>query len=288
MKHAGWFLLVAIVFFAGDRAAGWQLGQWARQSQFRYARLYTGRAGADLLLIGNSRGLGFYQPFISTATGRSNFNLSYNGLSASLAEALTLDYLERYPAPRKVLIDITLCDRPNAELAAGFTTYAPYSKRLDSLIRVENRDAWNGSHFSDLFRYNNEVFQRALFYKNRPDTDWLIDRQIAPALAAATPMDTFPISVQPPLIAHLARLVAGARAAGSEVVLLIGPYYPNMTRDWSNLDALRAAVEKATGLPVHDYRQALTDPTDFGDLMHPNKRGAERWMGMLAAEGYFE
>lgn len=45
-----------------------------------------------------------------------------------------------------------------------------------------------------------------------------------------------------------------------------------MVRDWRALDAFRNAVEKACGLPVRNYAQALTDPTDFGDFMHPQPK----------------
>ncbi len=281
MKPVFWFTLFLAITLLGDRLGGAFLRRTNDQSQFRYAQLYSGKAKADLVLVGNSRGLTFYQPYIEQLTGKTTFNLSYNGLSAPLARALMADYVERYPNKPHFIVDISLCDRQNPELTAGFTGYAHYSKHLDTLLRHQNPDAWWGSKVSALFRYNNEIFQRAVFYRNRSDKDWLLDRQIAPALMATVPLDTFPISVQPVLVRQLAEAVQIVRDAGCPVTLVLGPYYPGMVKDWSNLQAVRRAVEAQTGLPVLDYSQSLPDPADFGDLMHPNKRGAMHFLDQL-------
>jgi hypothetical protein len=200
---------------------------------------------------------------------------------------LVQDYLDRYPAPKVLVLEVTTADRPNRELVASFLPYADHSERLNALIRSNNSDAWWGAQVSSLFRANNEVFQRALYYRNRPDTDWLIDRQIAPALAATAPLDTFPISVQPALIEQLVEAAAYARQKGVRVELVISPYYPGMVRDWSNVTAVSQAMQHATGLPVRDYRQALSEPADFGDFMHPNKRGAQHYIDLLMRDGVF-
>ena len=144
MKHLVWYAAFLTLLFAGDRLAGWLLQRETMTSQFRYSRLYSGRAGADLLLVGNSRGLTFYEPYIEQSTGRSTCNISYNGLPMDVANALVQDYLERYPAPRTMLLDITMCDRANNELLAGFAAYAPFSARLSGLIRDSLPKMWGG------------------------------------------------------------------------------------------------------------------------------------------------
>jgi hypothetical protein len=284
MKPFVWFVLFISIAILGDRLGGAYLRRINEQSQFRYSRLYTGRAQADLVFVGNSRGLTFYQPYIEQITGKSTANLSYNGLPAPLARALMADYVERYPNKPHFIIDVSLCDRPNGPLTAGFTAYTHASKHLDTLLRHQNGDAWWGSRASALFRYNNEVFQRALYYRNRSDEDWLLDRQVAPALAATVPLDTFPISVQPTLVRHLAEGIRIVRDAGCPVTLVLGPYYPGMVKDWTNLRAVCRAVEVETGLRVHDYSQSLPDPADFGDLMHPNKRGAQKFIDLMVRD----
>jgi hypothetical protein len=287
MKRLFWYLGFGALLVLGDRLGGYFFQKNAQQSQFRYARLYAGTAEADILLVGNSRGLTFFEPHIRAASGLRTCNLSYNGLPAELAYTLVADYFDRYPAPRYLLLDVTLADRHNNELVAGMLPFASRSPRLDALVRDSVPTAWWGSRVSWLYRANNEVWQRAMYYRSRTDADWLLDRQIAPALAASTPLDTFPISTHSVLVSHLAATVALAQAKGTQVRLLISPYFPNMVRDWSTLDTFKKSVEQATGLPVHDYRQALPDAADFGDLMHPNQRGAIRYLDLLRRDSIF-
>ena len=285
MKHLLWYVAFLALLFTGDRLAGWLLQREDIGSQFRYSRLYSGRAGAELLLVGNSRGLTFYEPYIAQTTGKTTFNPSYNGLSMDVANALVQDYLDRYPAPHTLVLDITICDRPNNELLAGFATYAPFSPRLAGLLRDSLPKMWGGNQVSHLTRFNNEIFQRALFHRRTLDNAWLLDREIPEKLAAEVAQNRYPLEVHPQLIAQLQAAVQAAQAKGVQVQLVISPYFPGFAQNVSNLDALKMAVEQATGLAVHDYRQALTDPTDFGDFMHPNKKGSLRYIDLLRQDG---
>lgn len=282
MKKILWFVLFFAVVVAGDRLAGALLQGQVDGSQFRYSRLYRGAAAADILLVGNSRGLAFYQPYIEEKTGHTSFNLSYNGMPMDLAKVLVQDYLDRYPAPQVMVVDITTCDRINDELLNGFLAYTAHSPRLDTLIRAKQLTTWRGGQVSALFRFNNEVFQRALYYHNRSDEDWLLDRVINPQLAANVASNSYELEVQDYLVRELREMVASAQAKGVPVRLVIGPYFPQF--QVKNLDQLKTAVEQATGLPVSDYRHALADPSDFGDFMHPNKKGAMAFIDLMRAD----
>ena len=288
MKHLIWYIGFIALLFTGDRIAGFLLRKQAGESQFRYARLYRGGAVADILLLGNSRGLAFYQPYIEEITGKTTFNLSYNGLPMDAAKCLALDYFKESkldnPSESQILvIDITLCDRENDELLAGFLTFSNRSEHLDSLIHSKLPKVWWGGQVSWLFRYNNEIFQRALFHKNKSDKDWLLDRQIPKALADDVSKQSYELEIHPYLIHQLKETVEAAQALGIRVELVIGPYFPNF--QVKNLDTLKASVENATGLTVRDYHSALSDPTDFGDFMHPNKKGSMKYMDLLKRDG---
>lgn len=270
---------------AGDRLAGYVLQRQADGSEFRYSRMYRGDAGADILLLGNSRGLTFFQPYIEEKTGLKTFNMSYNGLPMDVAKVLTQDYLEHYPPPKRMIIDITTCDRVNDELLAGFLTYSTQSARLDTLIHSKLPKVWRGGKVSTLFRFNNEIFQRALSHRSRTDADWLLDRAISPKLAASLQEHDYPLDIHPYLIEQLRQTCASARTKGVDVRLVVSPYFPGFAERVSNLDALKKAATDATGLPVVDYSRALSDPSDFGDFMHPNKKGSLAYIDLLKKDG---
>lgn len=283
MKSCLWFAPFFVLLFAGDRIAGHFLQRPVGQSQFRYSRLYRGDAAAEILLVGNSRGLNFYQPYLEEATGKKTFNLSYNGLPMDIAKVLIQDYLDRYPAPGTMVVDITNCDRVNDDLLAGFLTYSGVSYRLDTLIHSKLPKVWWGGQVSALTHFNNEIFQRALFHRNKTDEDWLRDHVISGKLAAEAGKEPYNLEIHPYLIQQLKETVAFAHAKGVKVELVIGPYIPGFVVN--NLDALKAAVEQSTGLPVHDYRSALSDPTDFSDFRHLNKKGAKTYIDLMIREG---
>ncbi len=288
MKHLAWYIALIVLLFVGDRVLGLCLHKQALESQFRYAQLYRREAAADIVLLGNSRGLTFYQPYIEEITGLKTCNLSYNGLPMDAAKCLALDYMdlknvEWQGEPQLMLIDITICDRENDELLAGFLTYSDRSGNLDTLIHRKLPKVWWGAQVSWLFRYNNEVFQRALFHRNKSDKDWLLDREIPKALADEVSKHSYDLEIHPYLIRNLKETVAQARASGFQVELVISPYFPGF--QVKNLDLLKTEVELATGLRVRDYRSALSDPADFGDFMHPNKKGSMKYMDLLKKDG---
>ena len=290
MKNALWIFAVLLLTFVADRGIGYYLQQKTENSQFRYARLYDNRAEADILLVGNSRGLIFYQPYIEEVTAQKTFNLSYNGMPTDLANVLVKDYFDRYPAPEKMVVDVTMCDRINDQLTASFKLYAPYSERLRNLLKERNETAYNGMRFSHLFRYNTEIFQRSLFYQNKTDEDWLLDRVISDNMVNGTEkLEPYTINYQPDSTAYLteqlADMVAYAEARGTEVELVINPYFPAFAQKIDNIPALRAEMQRKTGLPVKDYSLAVRDTQGFGDYQHLNKAGARAFIDRMLAEG---
>jgi hypothetical protein len=287
MKKVLWFVLFILVAFAGDRIGGYLLGKKLESSQFRYSRLFTNRAAADILLIGNSRGLTLYQPSIEEFTGKSTFNLSYNGAPAYLLEALTLDYLEMYPAPKTAIVEITLADRSQKSLLAGFSAYLPYSKHLGKLIQDSLPSEYGAAQVTHLYRYNSEVFHRTLFYANQSDLTWLNEHTLSEDAAKKADDAPHDIQINLSLIESLARTVKALQAKGTKVQLIIAPYVPGFAGVITNLQELKQQVSEKTGLPIHDYSAFLTDYRDFSDYQHPNKGGSVKYLKQMQQDGVF-
>lgn len=292
MKKLIWIFALIVLTFTGDRLGGWVLKQQVEKSQFRYSRLYTQRAQADILLVGNSRGLIFYEPYIEEITGLKTFNLSYNGMSIDLMRNLVEDYFEKYDAPQRMIVDVTMCDRINDQLTSGFNTYSAYSERLQKLIFERGGNMGYGAQFSHLFRYNSEIFQRALFYLNKTDKDWLLDRVINKNMVAeAGNLEAYTIDLEPDstdleyLPANLKAMIAVAQAKGTEVHLVINPYYPAFAKKIENLESFKTKIETFTGLKVKDYSSSILEEKGFGDYQHLNKYGARLYLDQLKKDG---
>ncbi|HHB80002.1 MAG TPA: hypothetical protein ENK85_12285 [Saprospiraceae bacterium] len=292
-----WLILLLVFTFLGDRLGGWVLGKIRDRSQFRYSRLYTGKGQADILLVGNSRGLPLFQPYVEEATGRSTLNLSYNGLPNYLGVAFVLDYLDRYPAPDQIVYDITICNGGNPPLTIGMGPYSDYSFRVDSLIKeVSDQDttghfdfAYKGQKFSHLYRYDSEVFLQMPYYLTKSDKYWLMDREIPKAMVdEMSDFKPLPFDIWPSMLTDLRQMVIKAKAKGSEVKFIVGPYYPGYADKLPNLDELIQKVEKTTGLPVADFSRGLSNGAYFADYQHPNLKGSKAYIDLLVEVGVFE
>lgn len=286
MKQFIWIAGFLLLVITGDRLGGYLLARMTTQSEFRFSRLYTGRAEAQLLFVGNSRGLAFYQPSIEERTGMKALNLSYNGLPVNLAGALVRDYYDHYPPPEKVVIDVSLCDRFDNELIMNFSPYLPFSARIDRLIREANPKIRSGLQLSHLFRYNSELFQRALYYQNRTDQTWVVERELSAAEAASIVEDyTFTIHYPPEAPKILAGLVRFCKEKGSEVELVMGPYFPPFAAKMENRPAFIREIERTVDLPVTDFSSALNDLAFYADFQHLNKTGSKVFIDSLVESG---
>ncbi len=289
MKKWLWIPAVLIAFFVVDRVLASLLQNWVENSQFRYSRLYKGTAESDILLIGNSRGLMFFQPIVEELTGKKTFNISYNGMPSDLATVLTEDYLEKYPKPSLVLVDITLCDRHNPELIASFHPYRKYSFRLEQLIKKTKPNAYYAGHLSKLFRFNNEIFQRAMVYANKPDTDWLMDRVINQNLKERVGEEQEVVYQTPEdLFQKLKGLVAVLEAHQIPFKLLVNPYYPPYIQRMKSYSGWLKEMSNRLGYEILDYSEAIQQADFFGDYLHLNKQGAAVYMKKLLEDGVLE
>ncbi len=289
MKNLKWVILLIAVTLIGDRLGGWVMKTLLDKSQFRFTRLYNGSAESDILLLGNSRGLVFFQPEIEQLTGKKTFNLSYNGMPGNLADVFIKDYYDKYDAPKVLLIELGMTDRWNNIIMSGFNPYTPFSPRLSTLMRDSLTEVYYGGKVSHLFRYNSEVFQRALYHIRKPDTDWLLDRVISNEMVTGiVRQKPYTINLDKGLYIPLKKLIATAEKHGTKVHLLINPYFPAFAQKITNLKGLIKVVEQETGHKVYDYSKAISETEYFGDYQHLNKAGARKYMKILYENGLFE
>lgn len=287
MKKTLWIIALVAVIFIGDRIGGMILQKLADSSQFRYSRLYGGAAKADILLVGNSRGLMFYQPYIEEMTKQKTLNISYNALSIDLAKNLVADQIEINGAPKMMILDITMCDRENDQLISGFQTYRSHSENLSTLIETRKPKTFYGGVLSHLFRFNSEIFHRALYYENQTDETWLLDRVINEKMIAnLEAADTNDFTINDYLFENLLATIQLAQEAGVAVKLVVNPYYPPYrNKRMINIEKTIEKVEAATNLKVYDYSTAVTDLKAFGDYQHLNKYGSQLFLDQLLADG---
>ncbi len=281
MKKYYWLFILLIVLFIGDRVGGSILNYLLLKSNFRYSRLYNNEAKSEVLFIGNSRGLVFYKPYIDSAVNFTSFNFSYNGLPLNLGKVLLFDYFKKYNNPRKIILEVTMYGA-DKELTNNMKMFMNHSPGIDSLITSISPKTANYCDVSHLYRYNGEVFERSMFYMNKTDDKWILDKKISQrAVAKINSLKPVTLSYNDLFLENLTLISNYCKNNSIELVLIINPYYPEYTNKFKNLETWKSGIEKATGLKIHDYSNAISEPSAFADYYHLNKSGSKLFIKKL-------
>jgi hypothetical protein len=290
LKRASLVIAFVAIFLVGDRVIASLLDTVLLRSGLRFSILYSGGRQYQILILGNSCGVNtFYAPAIQEATGMSTLNLSYNGMSADVAEALFLDYLDRNRQPKLLIIEITNITH-RSELLNDLKLYAPHSERLMSILRANNPEAARWVQISHLFRFNSEMFLRALYYQGVTDQTWINRYQINRTLLnSAANGNSHELKTFPENLAAMKRIVSHAQSLGISVRVVVGPYLPAYGKSLSNMHRWVREVEKemAGGISIRDYSDAISDVSAFADRMHLNYEGSCVLLKRLIRDGVF-
>ncbi|MGB1242284.1 MAG: hypothetical protein ACPG49_07175 [Chitinophagales bacterium] len=289
MKKILWVIGLIALVFVGDRIGGKMLQFLTNNSEFRYSRLYKSKAESDILLVGNSRGLVFYQPYIEEVTSAKTFNIGYNGMHISLARVLMEDYLQRHKAPKLVLFEVSMADYSDEKLIPSFALHSQESTGIDSLIFHYDPAVGWASKVSHLYRYNSEVFHRSLYYLNKSDKFWLLDRKInANVISELEDVENVTFGLKEERQRELKKIVALANQYGTEIRLVINPYFPPYADKITNLEEWKSQIEALTGQKIYDYTRAIDDFKSFADYTHLNKYGSKMYIEQLKRDKVFE
>ena len=278
-----WLVILAAVVVAGDHLLAMLLHQLLVRSQFRYSRLYRGGNDADVVVIGDSRGVhSFFAPALEQMTGLRVLNLSYNSLSPHVAEPLLLDYLDHNRAPRFVVIEVTSVITEGA-VAGELRTYAGLSKRVAAVYAQRYPIAAIVGRIFWLYPLNSEFFLEALHYMRRSDQDWIFHDVMPPALRTGERRSALtPVAAE---VDALARIVGALRQRGIDVRLVLAPYAPvNVCENTAQFVDL---IQRRTGVRVWNYIDALRDFDGFADGVHLNERGSREFLALLVRDGAF-
>ena len=276
-RFAVWFVFLAIVVIAGDRIGAFVCSRILLASQFRFSRVYRGDSKADVIVIGDSRGVhSFYAPAIEKLTGHPALNLSFNSMSVPIAEALLSDYLENNTRPRMVIIEAT-CVVVDRGLVSELRTYAGLSPRLEALYAREHPAPPRAGRMFGLLHYE------ASFSCAR----WCICG--APIRTGSTAMSSpgswLPLRAADGARAPTRRVSRSSAvscrccARGIDVKLVIAPYHPSVMVDMNEI--VQGVERHVPGARVLNYADAIPESRYFADGVHMNADGSEVFLRML-------
>lgn len=273
--------VVVFIFFAllADRVGGMVLERLVMMSDLRFSKLYRGDATAEVLVIGDSRGVNaVYAPEFERLTGKITFNLSYNGLGSMVGCALVLDYLDHNSAPELVIFEITNAVN-RYHILKDLKIYAGRSQRISKLLADSYSTLANVCRLSHLYRFNAEMFFRSLYYIGRSDQTWINRRVIAEETVAMLEeklgqIEGFSEGENYNWKA-MVETIRVLEAKGINYCFLISPYLPAYTDHVAGLDDFIESVKDQVGEDVTllDFSRAVENPKYFADPLHMNLEG---------------
>ncbi len=285
MRKYIWIPVLFLVVFISDRVGGLLLNKLLLKSNFRYSKLYNDKAQSDILFIGNSRGLVFYKPFVDSAITSSSFNFSYNGLPLNLGKVLLFDYLKKYNKPKKIILEISMYGA-DKELTNNMKMFMDLSPGIDSLIKNVSPKTSNYCAVSHLYRYNGEVFERSMFYLNKSDDTWILQKKISQrAIDKIQNLKPVTLAYDDNYLENLTIISTYCKKNSIELILIINPYFPEYASNFKNLSTWISGIETASGYKVHDYSNAIKDQSFFADYYHLNKNGSKVFINLLYKDG---
>jgi hypothetical protein len=291
LRPIAWLLAGLSLVFAGDRSGGYLLERLTLKSGLRFSALYRGGASASILVFGDSRGVACcHPPSMTSRIGRRTFGLAHNGMSLELVEILLEDYLERNPAPGTVLLEVSNAI-VDSNLVGDLRAYFGSSERLRALARERDRKMLLASQTTHLYRYNSEMFLRALYYRSHSDQESANQYHITPEhILAAERMTPVTFQSRSANLRALRRISRRALELGIELRLVVSPYLPAYRKKISNYETWLHELNQTVG-PEHsvlDFGAALNDNHLFADRLHMTVEGSRRFIDLLAKAGVFE
>jgi hypothetical protein len=282
-------MLLAVLFFVADRAISYGLRELLVRSQARYSMLYRGGNSADVIVVGNSRGVnGFYAPILEKELHARVVNLSYNALSPLIGEALIRDWVEQNGKPRMIVVEVSNVVEKRSDIL-GLAPYWSFSERLTAIAKRETPWQLWGTKASHLLAFNSELFLRTLYYLRRSDQDWVNRYRIAPSLIEETRhMGPITFETYGDNLAVLQRIVAYCRESHIAVRFVVSPYLPDYRDHIQNYNSWLERIESVAGTKVWDLSRTETDPAHFADRLHLNFQGAESLAMSLVSDGFFD
>lgn len=278
--------LIVAAFFVGDRIIAWGMTKLVSESEFRISKLYSGRAHASIVVIGNSRSVhAVHAPTLEETVCQSVMHMGYNGMPIDAIQALLRDYYELNEPPDLVLIEASASNR-NRTFSEVLKPFVPPQSWASNWLEGTSKHDQRISQLFWLYRFNSESFWRSLYYLGRSDQDWIIKgQQVRPAQLQGFKQAQRPATQSSREAVDwttLKRIAAQAKELGTKVEYFRAPIHPVL---WAN-DIQRQPLSLGFpqhGLSYYDGSHTLEDNAHFADVIHSNLAGAQAFQSLLIA-----
>ena len=275
-------LFAAVV--AGDRLIASLFRTAISRSNSALSKAYTGRANADVLVVGNSRAVkSFDVKAMASQLDQSCLNLGTNGMRPRLLHAMLRDYAETNELPERVFVEVSYLKNDwDDSFASDFLLWGQFGEHTMSVLDDRLPRRATASRWIHLQRFGSQQFFRAL--ANRHGNDQLLPfrHSISPAAMSAIEQrseERFESSTD--RLGELALILNQWESQGVEVWLVLAPFLDVYRHKVVNLEQWIKRVETQLDRPILDLSELIDRPHDFADHVHLNRDGQTKMTEFL-------
>jgi len=278
-RKIGFVIGVMLAVVCADRLISIGITKLVVSGEFRYAKLYSSRWDADVLILGNSRALhSIYAPHINRDTCLTAANLAYNGLNMDAVDIILQDYIRYNSMPKFVILELSSMygsEAGNAQLSI----YRNISASLDKYFEQNTDSVVPWSKIFNLLSYNSEMLYRSFIYIGKDDQNWINRTSMSNKTVREDMKNRKPeqLVTEDQSIVKLKHILQLLNENGIKPILYIAPYHPDIANIYTNPYTWETDLMQLYGIHVFedmDFRYSLQKAEYFSDYLHTNIYGA--------------
>lgn len=274
-----------VVLFAGDRLLALGLDKAIRFSSLPYAKFYSGRGKADVLVLGNSRAFRhFDEKQLSRALGLKVSNLAVLGGSMETMNVVLNDYIARYGPPRAVIIEPSCMSGDNAQIR-NMRLFTRHSPALQTILQDVSPNLATAGKISHLFTLNGTAYLNALHKIISPYRQVLFEGSVS-LDDVQPPERPYFFNRQNNLIA-LRKTLKVLKQHQIRFEVVVSPVFSGFQatragyQDWiKSLSRVAGGEER-----ISDYAELSLPAAAFYDPVHLNRKGVALFFDRLVSGG---
>lgn len=261
-SYIRYLFILTVILITFDRSASFLIDELLKFSNFRFVNI--GKENPDYFVIGNSRGVNS----VNESQFDSDFcldvlNVSYNGLNPNEIKYL----IKKINTTKPILIEISpfLRDKRSSYKSPKSNNLSDELKRFSVFknLRTKKFDVLN------LYRFNNELFLRSLYYLFTSDKSWGNNKVLDPVKKNILINNLNPVEID---IYFLDDFVKFLNEHNVNYLFYYAPIHPEMKKSILNWDLVNLEVQELLKNKYLDLSDLINQDSSFADFVHTNGR----------------
>lgn len=261
-SYIRYLFVLTVLLISFDRSASFLIDELLKFSNFRFVNI--GKENPDYFVIGNSRGVNS----VKESQFDSDFcldvlNISYNGLKPNEIKYL----IKKINTTKPILIEISpfLRTKSSSFKSPKSNNLSDESKRFSVFKNLRS----NKFDLLNLYRFNDELFLRSLYYIFSSDKSWGNNKVLDPVKKNILINNLMPVEIDSYFLHDFVKFL---NQNNVNYLFYYAPIHPEMKKSILNWDLVNLEVQELLKNKYLDLSDLIDQDSSFADFIHTNGR----------------